>query len=50
MVAFQQSYIIVGMSKLSARWVPKSLSDEQMQRFVEGFRSKDEFLSSGDYR
>ena len=27
----------LGMRKLTARWVPKSLSDEQMQHLVEAF-------------
>ena len=39
------------MHKLTARWVPKSLSDEQMatsasvcNALLKGFRSKDDFL------
>ena len=42
---------LLGMRKLTARWVPKSLSDEQMatrasvcSAFLEGFRFKDDFL------
>ena len=41
----------LGMRKLTARWVPKSLSDEQMatrasvcSALLERFRSKDDFL------
>ena len=41
----------LGMRKLTARWVPKSLSDEQMttrpsvcSTLLKGFRSKDDFL------
>ena len=41
----------LGMRKLAARWVPKSLSDEQMatrasvcSAFLKRFRSKDDFL------
>ena len=41
----------LGMRKLTARWVPKSLSDEQMatrasvcSALLKGFRSKDDFL------
>ena len=41
----------LGMRKLTARWVPKSLSDEQMatrasvcSAFLKRFRSKDDFL------
>ena len=41
----------LGMCKLTARWVPKSLSDEQMatrasvfSAFLKRFRSKDDFL------
>ena len=41
----------LGMRKLTARWVPKSLSDEQMatrasvcSALLKHFRSKDEFL------
>ena len=41
----------LGMHKLSARWVPKSLSDEQMattasvcRALLKHFRSKDDFL------
>ena len=38
----------VGMHKLTARWVPKSLSDEQMATrasvLLKRFRSKDDFL------
>ena len=54
MVAFQQFYMIaLGMRKLTARWVPKSLSDEQMatrasvcSTLLKRFRSKeDDFLS-----
>ena len=52
MVAFEQSYMIVlGMRKLTARWVLKSLSDEQMatrasvcSARLKRFRSKDDFL------
>ena len=51
MVAFQQFYISLGMCKLTARWVPKSLSDEQMatkasvcSTLLKRFRSKDYFL------
>ena len=52
-VAFQQSYMIVhvGMRKLTARRVPKSLGDEQMatrasvcSALLKRFRSKDGFL------
>ena len=60
MVAFQQSYIHdrLGMRKLTACWVPKSLSDEQMatrasvcSALLKRFRSKDDFLfASGDCR
>ena len=32
------------MRKLTARWVPKSLSDEQMATLLNSFRSKDDFL------
>ena len=38
----------LGMSKLTACWVPKSLNDEQMasvcSALLKGFRSKDDFL------
>ena len=41
----------LGMHKLTARWVPKSLSDEQMatrasvcSALLKHFRSKDDFL------
>ena len=51
MVAFQQSYDHLGMLKLTARWVPKSLSQEQMatrasvcNALLKRFRSKDDFL------
>ena len=47
MVAFQQ----LGIRKLTARWIPKSLSDEQMttrasvcSALLKRFRSKDDFL------
>ena len=51
MVTFQQSYVIVGMRKFTAHWVPKSLSDEQMatrasvcSTLLKRLRSKDDFL------
>ena len=41
----------LGMRELTSRWVPKSLSDEQMatgaavcSRLLKRFRSKDDFL------
>ena len=45
----------LGMRKLIARWVPKSLSDEQMasvcSALLKRFRSKDDyFFASGDCR
>ena len=48
----------LGIRKLTARWVPKSLSDEQMATTVsvcsallKRFRSKDDIsFASGDYR
>ena len=47
----------LGMRKLTARWVPKSLSDEQMATrasvcsvLLKRFRSKDDFFVSGDCR
>ena len=48
----------LGMRKLTARWVPKSLSDEQMatrasicSTLLKRFRSKDDFFfASGDCR
>ena len=54
MVAFQQLYMIAWVcTKLTARWVPKSLSDEQMatrasvySALLKRFRSKEaDFLS-----
>ena len=53
MVAFQQSkHDRLGMRKLTARWVPKSLSDKQVatrasvcSTLLKRFRSKDVFLS-----
>ena len=53
MVAFQQSYLHdnLGMRKLTAHWVPKSLSDEQMANrasicsvLLKSCRSKNGFL------
>ena len=48
----------LGMRKLTARWVPKSISDEQMatiasvcSALLKRFRSKDDFsFASGDWR
>ena len=47
----------LGMRKLTARWVPKSLSDEQLatrasvcSALWKRFRSKDDFFASGDCR
>ena len=51
MVEFQKSYMILGMCKLTARWVPKSLSDEQMatrasvcSALLKRLKSKDYFF------
>ena len=51
MVAFQQSHDRLDMHKLATRWVPRSLSDEQMATrasvcgaLLKRFRSKDDFL------
>ena len=51
MVAFQILHDRLGMRKLTARWVPKSLSDEQMataasvcSALMKRFRSKDDFI------
>ena len=52
MVAFQQSYIDrLRLHKLTARWVPEPLSDEQIatrtsvcSALLKRFRSKDDFL------
>ena len=51
MVTFQQFYMIAWVCKLTARWVPKSLSNEQMatrasvcSALLKRFRSKDDFL------
>ena len=52
MVVFRQFlHDRLGMRKLTARWVPKSLSDEQMvsralvcSALLTRFRSKDDFL------
>ena len=47
----------LGMRKLTARWVPKSLSDDKMatrasvfSALLKRFRSKDDFFASGDCR
>ena len=53
MVALQQLYITLGYAQANSRWVPKSLSDEQMttrasvySALLKRFRSKeDDFLS-----
>ena len=51
MVAFQQIHDRLGMRKLTARWVPKSLSDEQMatralvcSALLKRFKSKDDYV------
>ena len=47
----------LGMRKLTARWVPKALSDEQIATrasecsvLLKHFRSKGKFFASGDCR
>ena len=50
-------YDHLGMRKLTARWVSKSLCNEQMAistsvccALLKRFRSKDDFFASGGYR